>query len=136
MELVVGTVFLIVGSAILWGAFLLLRRSVRRLQNWTTTTGTVIEYIDRAGTGRRACYLPKVQFSSPHGRSIKFTSESGSNRKPFRLGSKVKVIYDPADIQNASIKVFQTLWLVPCFALFFGGIFTSIGVNLVFFSKH
>ena len=131
MEIAVGIVFLIAGVGVTCLAMLLVRNSIRRLRTWTKTRGTVVDYVS-SNRGRRVFYRPQIQFLSTDGQSITFASRVGSNRRPYRVGHEVSVLFDPRDFQNADLCTFANLWILPLFTTFLGVVFASIALGILF----
>ena len=130
MGIGIAAVFIVFGSLFALGAFLLFRRSWRRVKRWQTTTGTVVDNLIYTTNNTRFS-KPTVQFQTTDGRSIVFTSSVGSNGPPRKVGAQVKVIYLPADPEQADIRSFANLWLAPLIALFVGACFAGIGVHIL-----
>lgn len=86
--------------------------------------------------GSHEFYLPEVQFDAGDGKTITFTSSTGSNVRPPRIGAMVKILHDPTDPQEAAIKSFSNLWVAPMFALLFGFGFLGAGLALIFSGEH
>ena len=131
MEIGVGIIFSLFGLGATVVSVLIYRSVYLKLRNWTTLPGTVIGYMENHNRNPPS-YTPQVQFTSPEGRLLTFYSAVGSNRKPYRIGDAIKVIYPPGNPDEATLKSFTNLCLLPTFALFFGAVFTAIGLGLVF----
>lgn len=131
MEIGVGIIFLLVGFGSAVVGLLLYRNIYLKMRTWKTVAGTVIGYIE--DHSRNPCsYVPQVQFTSPDGRLIAFNSSTGSNRRLYGVGAAIKVLCHPDDPAKATIKSFSNLCVLPTFALFFGVVFTSLGLGMIF----
>jgi len=130
-ELGVVIIFSLFGLGATTAGILLYRSVYLKLRNWTTAPGTIIGYQENHYRNPPS-YTPQIQFTSPSGRLITFYSAVGSNRKPYRVGDSVNVIYPPNRPDEAALKSFTNLCLLPTFALFFGVVFTTLGLGLVF----
>jgi len=58
-------------------------------------------------------------------------SAVGSNPSSFQEGNEVTVLYNPNKPNNASIKDFFSLWLLPFVLMFLGVGFTMLGIVLL-----
>jgi hypothetical protein len=74
---------------------------------------------------------------------ITFSDNSGSertlvaeNRKQYKPGSKVTVLYDPANVKRAEVKSFTTLWMVPVAAAIVASFELMAGLFLIFGVPH
>ncbi|GGZ86903.1 DUF3592 domain-containing protein [Streptomyces bluensis] len=75
------------------------------------------------GNNRPAAY-PVVEFTSAEGTPRKFRDSTGSNPPSYEVGEEVEVLYRADSPEDARIKGFASLWLLP---LVFGGIGLLIG---------
>ena len=85
---------LVVGLALASGGIAGQLRS-RRLGRATGVSGTIVDYEDRF-TGRSGASFPVVDFRTVNGRTMRVTMRQGRLFTYPRVGSQVKVIYDPA----------------------------------------
>ncbi|TPQ23747.1 DUF3592 domain-containing protein [Streptomyces sporangiiformans] len=116
-----GALFLVVGL-ILAGV------SVSFLADAESARGTVVALEwrnDHDGASRKkrendkpAAY-PVVEFTSADGTPRTFRSSTGSNPPSYKEGERVEVLYRADSPEDARIKGFASLWLLP---LIFGGI--------------
>jgi hypothetical protein len=67
----------------------------RRLARATGVSGTIVDYEDRF-TGRSGATFPVVDFRTLNGKTMRVTMRQGRLFTYPRVGSHVKVIYDPA----------------------------------------
>jgi len=121
--------FLLIGFCFLCGAVLVANRSFRRMKQWITCGGTVVDYVSRENQSRPYFY-PKVEFTTTEGKSIVFQSSIGSNGKPYRIGANVKVLYSSENAEDADIRSFTNLWLVPGFLTLFALAFLGVGLSI------
>jgi hypothetical protein len=126
----VASMFLIFGSAATFGSFLSFRSSYRKIKNWKTDVGTVIDYYAQSG-GSQMHYAPRIQFVADDGKQIVFVASTGSNRQSYRIGANVKILYSPNDPEKADLKSFTNLWVLPIFLGLFGLSFLVIGLLAV-----
>ena len=127
--------FLVVGVATQIGALLLLRRPLRQLRAGGTTQGIVVSNEESmyasAGGQPSLFFFPVVEFTTGEGRSIRFTSDSG-RRIARPKGSRVRVLYDPRNPEDASMATFSTLWMFPLVTALFGLPFLLAGLVALF----
>ncbi|MEU1461225.1 DUF3592 domain-containing protein [Streptomyces sp. NPDC005727] len=115
-----GSLFLVVGL-ILAGV------SVSFLSGAKHARGTVVALEwreDHSGSRRKRAHddpvaYPVVAFTSADGERRTFRSSFGSNPPSYEKGEHVEVLYDADSPDDARIKGFASLWLLP---LIFGGI--------------
>ena len=74
-------------------------------------------------------YTPVVQFSTPNGESIVFTSSYSSSPPAFDVGETVMVVYPPDNPTNAIIKGDGQFLHISL--MFLGGIVALVGFYLV-----
>jgi hypothetical protein len=85
---------LVLGLALASGGVAAQRR-FRRLARATGVSGTIVDYEDRF-TGRSGASFPVVLFHTLNGTTKRVTMRQGRLFSFPRVGSQVKVIYDPA----------------------------------------
>jgi hypothetical protein len=71
-------------------------------------TGTVVDH-SSSSTSEGIVYYPVVRFTTAEGRTVEFSSSSGSSSPPD-VGDRVEVRYDPDDPQDAELSGFFDLW--------------------------
>jgi hypothetical protein len=89
------TVALLVLGLALAGGGVAGQRRFRRLARATGVSGTIVGYEDRF-TGRSGASFPVVDFRTRAGKPMRVTMRQGRLFSFPRVGSQVKVIYDPA----------------------------------------
>ncbi|MEV2216143.1 DUF3592 domain-containing protein [Streptomyces sp. NPDC050997] len=116
-----GTLFMAVG-------LLLAGISVSFLTDAERAQGTVVSLEwrnDHSGASRKTrksdkpVAYPVVEFTSADGTQRTFRSSTGSNPPSYDEGELVEVLYHADSPEDARIKGFASLWLLP---LIFGGI--------------
>ncbi|WP_424887129.1 DUF3592 domain-containing protein [Streptomyces sp. XH2] len=119
--------------------------SVSFLTDAERAPGTVVALDwqgDHGGGTRKArgddtpAAYPVVEFTSADGTPRKFRDSAGSNPPSYAVGEKVEVLYRPGSPEDARIKGFLSLWLMP---LIFGGIgllFMGIGTVIALVSRR
>lgn len=127
MFLPIGLFLGIAAFALLAGAVWAYFKQKGQMESRAPAEGTVIELVARAGR-RGSIYCPVVEFGMPSGQRVRFTSEFGSRPAGYQVGQRVKVRYDPADLQKAEIESGLTLWLAPLILVFMGAIACCLAV--------
>lgn len=72
--------------------------------------------------------FPVIEFTSPQGAAIRFTSDTG-RRRGLKEGSTVRVMFDPARPHDASLATFSTIGLFPLITSLFGMPFVVAGCH-------
>lgn len=128
----VAWAFVAAGTAIEFVAFLLVRRSIRRLRAGGRATGEIVgseAATDSSGKGSpKKYYLPVIRFTSQDGRSIVFTADSGGRMEPQK-GTPVQVLYNPERPHQAWVNTFATLWFFPLITAILGLPFLLAGLS-------
>ncbi|MCC3773838.1 DUF3592 domain-containing protein [Streptomyces sp. UNOB3_S3] len=79
---------------------------------------------------------PVIEFTPADGTPRKFRDSAGSNPPSYEVGEQVEVLYRPGSPEDARIKGFLSLWLMP---LIFGGIglvFTGIATVMALVTRR
>ena len=93
----------------------------RKMESRVPAVGAVVELTSRiTASGRANIICPVVEFATPSGEKIRFTSDFGSLPAMHKIGQTVDVRYDPADPQKAEIDSGANLWLTPLILVFMG----------------
>lgn len=127
-------VFLVIGLALLTGAFFLYQNKKAFLEKADTAQGTVIELL-QSRSDNSTTYKPLVSFKTKEGRQIEFTSSVSSNPPGYDEGETVEVLYDPADPKDANINGFASLWLGPLILGILGAVFSLVGFLIILFKN-
>ncbi len=70
--------------------------------------------VARSGGNHGGTFLyPTFQFVTGAGRTMTFTSSSGSTAQPYSDGERVRIAYDPRRPEDARLLSFLTLWISP-----------------------
>ncbi|NTV14606.1 MAG: DUF3592 domain-containing protein [Desulfobulbaceae bacterium] len=76
--------------------------------------GIVVEQWEKTGSKFSTFYYPVVEFKTANGEKVKFTGSAGNAGGPqLPTGSRVEVLYDPANPSQAWIMSFVQYWLGP-----------------------
>lgn len=76
---------------------------------FVATEGTVVGNAYRATLQDGAAYFPMVEFQTKAGKTESFTDGIGSYPPDYKVGVKVKIMYDPDNPQDARIKAWKRL---------------------------
>ncbi|MFH8789208.1 DUF3592 domain-containing protein [Streptomyces roseoverticillatus] len=134
-----------VGALCLVAGLIFAGMSVSFLTDAQRARGTVValDWREDHGGGSRTAHAddapaayPVVEFTSADGTLRKFRDSAGSNPPSYEVGEQVEVLYRPGSPEDARIKGFLSLWLMP---LIFGGIglvFTGIGTGFALAARR
>jgi hypothetical protein len=129
MFLIMGFCFGTAAVALIGGAVWAYVTQQRKMSDRVEATGTVVELIRTAtASGRSTIICPVVEFTTPSGEKIRFTSEFGSLPAKHTIGQSVSVRYDVADPHKAEIDLAMSLWLTPVILIFMGSIACCMGI--------
>lgn len=131
---VIKYVFTVVGLGMLFGAFLFYTNSQDFLNSAMTTNGTVVELV-RSRSSDSTTYRPVVEFKTPVGKLIEFTSSSGSNPPSYSKGEVVEVLYQEASPEQAKINGFFSLWGGAAIFGGLGAVFFIVGFSIILFGR-
>jgi len=101
-------------------------QSIRLVLRGTLAKGTVVGH-----QREQECYWPIVEFTDRNGSQRRFTSRSGRGKAPYRKGSRVTVVYEPANQNRAEIRAFWTLWLFPVVLSAFAALFLAVAFGVI-----
>ena len=121
--LVVGTMFLVVGLPLLVDTLQFLRSATR-------TQGRVIGYLEQETGDSRMSHVwhPQVEFEDQHGQRHTVTLRIGSDRKCYKEGFSLPILFDPTCPSDAKIDSFCHVWQFPLMFTV-GGVF---GIGMAF----
>ena len=114
------------GLALLGGAFFSYSSTENFLSTAIATDGVVVELV-RSRSSDSTIYRPVVEFQTPNGELVEFTSSSGSNPPSYSQGEAVKVLYQEGSPEQAKINGFFDLWGVPIIIGGIGSVFFLVG---------
>ncbi|WFU37380.1 DUF3592 domain-containing protein [Bradyrhizobium sp. CB82] len=105
--LLVGLLLLALGLFKVGGTVAFLARAER-------TEARFVGAVARSAGNHGGTFLyPRFRFLTVDGRSITFTSSSGSTDQPYSDGERVEIVYDPRRPEDARLPSFLTLWIAP-----------------------
>ena len=91
--------------------------------------GRIVDYSEnRDINDDRTMYRAVVEFTVD-GETRRFSANTSSSVKP-RLGRRVNVLYNPDNPDNARIKSWSALWMLPTIFLAMGGVFLLLGAAM------
>lgn len=122
----------IAGAVVLlvWGASLA-GRQWRRTRDWQAAEGVVVDDGVHALTPGNPYHFPVVEFMAADGRRHRFESATGRYVHPVPVGTRVDVIYDPAQPANALIDRFADRWFAAAGIAGLGLMALVLGVMFV-----
>ena len=124
-----GLCFGVSAMGLFMGAVWAYFKQQQTMESRAATTGIVVELTDRiTASGRASMICPVVEFTSPSGEKIRFTSEFGSRPASHKVGQSVNVRYEAADPQKAEIESTMNRWLVPLIVGFMGVIACCLAI--------
>ncbi|MBF7073221.1 DUF3592 domain-containing protein [Glaciecola sp. MH2013] len=123
---------LLIGIALLFGAFLIYQNTLRFLETAVTSEGTVIELI-RSTSNDSNTFAPVVEFETPNGRSIVFKSNSYRYPPAYMPGEKVEVLFAKNAPNDARINGFFSLWGPEAILGLIGAGFFLFGFSMIAF---
>lgn len=106
MFLIIGILMAVGAGYFSWYQFNFVSHSVR-------AQGTVMDMISSKGSKGGYTYHPVVDFKTPDGTLIKFTSGVGSNPPEFNKNDRVNVLYPPENPNSAQIDTPVDIWMGP-----------------------
>ncbi|MCP3974089.1 MAG: DUF3592 domain-containing protein [bacterium] len=120
-----GLVWMVVTIGFLVVAGLWSFASFNRVNNQDTASGIVVDVDASRDSDGDTTYRPVIEFLATDGETYRFTGRLGTSSYPDP-GSRIDVLYDPADPRGATEKTFPNLWLFPI-------IFGAIGIISLLF---
>lgn len=130
--LLVGSLFLIIGLAVLISGIVAAVKQKRKSARGVAATGRVIGLVKKIfNPGSAGVYCPVVQFTTGTGRVIQFESGFGTMPASHRVGQTIAVRYDVANPQSAEVDSATVNWFVPGCTIAMGFLFFAIGLVFV-----
>lgn len=120
---------LLIGSAFAWAQA---RRFVASAQR---CVGEVVEYSEHDSTDDDGhtthMYAPIIRFTPPGGSTVEKACDISSNRREYKLGQRVRVLYDPSNPEEFKLDNVGHLYFAPGILTFLGVVFTIVGTIVV-----
>lgn len=135
---IIPLVFLLSGIGLLIGATLNFTRTRAFLARAAEAIGEVVALEEEPPTepGESHTYRPVVSFQIGANQRVRFESMAHSNPPQYKIGASVRVLYNPDRPNEARIRSFTSLWLLPVILGGLGLIFTGLGVGLLLVPLH
>jgi hypothetical protein len=130
---IVGSVFLVVGLGMLYGGFSFWRSNAAFAAHASSADGTVTDLAYSSSSKGKGTYRPVVEFTAPNGSKVHITGSGGSNPPAYARGDKVRVLFDPANPEQAKIDSFMEQSFGPLILGGMGAIFGLVGGGMVGF---
>lgn len=120
-------IFVVIGVVILIASRWIATNAYEFTEHALRTQGTVVELQQaeskRSSNKRRSSvYYPIVTFSTSDGQNITFRESVGTNPPAYEQGETVDVLYLPDNPNDARIKDWLSLWLLPTVFFSFGAL--------------
>jgi len=112
-------IVLAVALPILVIGFIELHKAQSLIANFNTALGTVTgttylrNVVAENNTSSPWLVYPVVRFTTPQGQEVSFTDRTGSYPAEYKVGDRVKVLYNPDRPQEATIKNWMQVWFTP-----------------------
>jgi len=129
-KLLLGLLFIALGGFTTLAAFFSLRRTRRFVAESLPADGEVMAL--REQRGRRVMYAPVVRFTTQLGQTVEFTDEISSSRPGYRVGDRVRVLYDRRDPSEARVAPTYKLYGSDIILAASGAFFAAVGCALVY----
>ncbi|WP_198033692.1 DUF3592 domain-containing protein [Bradyrhizobium sp. WSM2254] len=114
MSIVLYASVVLVGLVLLRFGLVELGSTVAFLARAEQTDARFAGAVARSGGNHGGTFLyPTFQFVTGAGRTMTFTSSSGSTAQPYSDGERVRIAYDPRRPEDARLLSFLTLWISP-----------------------
>jgi uncharacterized protein DUF3592 len=122
-----------IGALMLFIALVLWNKTRSFVARAASAQGVVTELIVvRDKDGGSDTYKPAVQFTTPEGQEVNFTSSFSSRPPAYDVGEAVPVLYIPGHAEEARLKGFGSLWLGPTILAGLGAVFGLIGGSILY----
>lgn len=113
---VLSTAFLIAGAGLLVVSTALVWRTSTFIRSSRTAPGRVVDLEWRNGSGRSKTsggYATVFVFTDGSGQAHTVRTKSAYDPLTHRIGSAIEVLFQPENPEDAKIRSFRTLWLIP-----------------------
>ena len=125
-----GTVFGLVGLALLTVALFLVRSEIAFRSGAVRAAGKVVKL--QPSRGRRGLvYTPVFSFTDEDGHAHQGTGRVASSPPAYERGEAVTVLYAPGHPESARLESFMETWFLPLILGGIGVIFASIGAGFL-----
>ena len=120
--------FLLVGVGFLVASAFLACQTSTFIHSSKTVPGRVVDLEWFSGSsGHGGGYRTVFTFTDGSGRAHTVRTKSAQNPPTHSIGAAVEVLFQPTYPEDARIRSFQTLWLIPTVLAGFGVAFAGMG---------
>jgi hypothetical protein len=134
--------FPVIGVGLLIGAGYAVYRTNQFRRTASEAIGEVVDYYEYDSSdddgGTTHMYDPVIRFTPEGGGVVERRSGLGSSSRDYKLGQRIRLLYDPQDPEKFQINSPFRLYFAAGVLAFIGIVFTLVGVIvlLVFNSPH
>ena len=114
---------LVLGLSLCALSIYLVRRTIKFIKVALPATGTVLEireYGQPQGHEDEVTWHPVIKFQNMAGETFSFECYGSSNKREFKKGSSVEILYDPERPSRAVVNTWWRLWLFKLTPSVFG----------------
>lgn len=122
----IGLIVLIAGLCLCSLMFWLISKKRSKIAAWSTTMGSVVGFNSTTSDGT-TMYAPVVEFPDAQGKPHLYESGTYSSPQKLKIGESVKLAFDPANPDEATLLSFSELYLPLVGGLIAGGFALLIG---------
>ena len=132
-----GRIFLYFSAALLAVAGALAIQTFFFLRGAEAAEGTVTGYevVENGAPfvgGGSGLYYPIVRFRSLNGDRVEFQAHRGTHSRPYEVGGRVLVLYDPENPERRRLDTTWGLWGGSLVFVIVSGVFALVGVTVPF----
>jgi hypothetical protein len=127
-------IFPIIGVGLLVGGGLAWLQARRFVETAQRVVGEVVEYNEHDSTddgNTTHMYTPVIRFAAANGKLVEKASEISSSHREYKLGQRVKVLYNPENPEEFKLDTVAQLYFTPGILAFLGIVFTIVGAIVV-----
>lgn len=124
--------FLALGLMVSAGGAIWLARTAAFVAQAVHAPGKIVAVESGKGSRGGTLYYPVFRFRDQAGQEHTRRAALGTGNYAFTVGEPVGIIYSPAAPEDAQIKRFDTLWLLPLAITAFGLLFSSFAALCLF----
>jgi hypothetical protein len=128
---VLSALFLLIGVSLLIASVVEVFDVRTFVSSAQTAVGHVVGLEDQSHVSKGQSvsgFVTVFEFSDANGKSHICRSSSAENPAPYQIGDAVTVLYRQESPQDARIRHFRTLWLLPTILSSVGAVFTIVGL--------
>ena len=125
----------LIGGTLLYFAFRAYSNTVSLMQEGIKTTATVIEMIPVSSSDGGPTYKPVFEFNERGNTVRRYTSSVSSSPPAYKVGQKVKIVYDPKDKDDVKTISFWGLYRWSVILSCIAAPFLIIGGSYLLYSR-